>query len=216
MQRALLSQHHPGVALNLMLVAALGSILSTRAAADAESPVAVRTFNYARLPAEQLARARVSVESIFRHAGISLHWIECRVPQSDSGAACTEPLAERGDLILRLIDVVPRTSDRVAVLGSSMLDREQRAGVLMTIDVVPIRAIAERASLEAATLLGRAIAHEMGHLLLGSSSHPRSGVMRAFWSHDELRGAKPAHWEFTAVEAARMRQGLAARGPNAN
>jgi hypothetical protein len=57
-----------------------------------------------------------------------------------------------------------------------------------------------------ATLLGRAIAHEIGHLLLGSAEHPRLGLMRALWSHDELRGRKPAHWGFSAREAAQMRQ----------
>jgi hypothetical protein len=35
--------------------------------------------------------------------------------------------------------------------------------------------------------------------------------MRAFWSHDELRGAKPAHWGFSNREAARMRQMLRGR-----
>jgi len=50
-----------------------------------------------------------------------------------------------------------------------MLDREQRAGVLMTIDVVPVRAVAQQASTATSTLLGRAVAHEIGHLLLGSA-----------------------------------------------
>jgi hypothetical protein len=52
------------------------------------------------------------------------------------------------------------------------------------------------------------VAHEIGHLLLGTSKHSKEGLMRALWSHDELRGAKPTHWGFSAAEAARMREGL--------
>ena len=40
--------------------------------------------------------------------------------------------------------------------------------------------------------------------------------MRAFWSHEELRGLKPAHWQFTRDEAAQMRHGLAAKERTAN
>ena len=89
-----------------------------------------------------------------------------------------------------------------------MLDREQRGGVLMTVDVFPVRTIAGQASTPVPTLLGRAIAHEIGHLLLGSAEHPRFGLMRALWSHDELRGVKPAHWGFSRREGAQMRETL--------
>ena len=123
-----------------------------------------------------IANARLSAEAIFRTAGISIRWIDCRVPQSESGAACTEPLGERGELLLRLTEVVPLTSDRVVALGTSMLDREQRTGVLMTLDVFPIRAIADKTSMDLSTLLGRTIAHEMGHLLLGSPEHTKCGA----------------------------------------
>ena len=57
-----------------------------------------------------------------------------------------------------------------------MLDREQRAGVLMTVDL--LRRTDNRrtgARLTVPMLLGRAIAHEIGHLLLGTSEHPRAG-----------------------------------------
>jgi hypothetical protein len=216
MKRVPFSQHHPGVASTLILVAALAGALSTNAAADAERSVTVRTFNYAQVPAEQLASARLNATIIFSRAGISLHWIDCRVPQSESGAACTEPLGERGDLMLRLVDSPPQTSERIVALGTSLLDLEQRAGVLMTVDAVPIRVIAEKTSTDVSILLGRAIAHEIGHLLLGSSSHPGAGLMRALWTHEELRGLKPAYWQFTAHEAAQMRHGLSVKGPNAN
>ena len=109
--------------------------------------------------------------------------------------------------MLRLMNRIPAQGDRIVALGESMLDREQRGGVLMTIDVFPVRAVAEQAFTAVPTLLGRAIAHEIGHLLLGSAEHPRSGLMRALWSRDELRGLKPAHWGFSAREAAQMRAG---------
>ena len=97
-----------------------------------------------------------------------------------------------------------------------MLDRERQGGVLMTVDLFPTRVIAREAPTEVPTLLGRAIAHEIGHLMLVSSHHPNAGLMRAFWSQDELRGVKPAHWQFSAREVAQMRRGLALRARGAN
>ncbi len=36
-------------------------------------------------------------------------------------------------------------------------------------------------------VLGTVMAHEMGHLLLGSNAHAVSGIMRDRWEDDELR-----------------------------
>ena len=170
--------------------------------------VTVRSYNYASVPAEQLAAARSEAERIFRRAGIAVAWIDCQVPGSGAAAPCTEPLLAGRDLLLRLINRAPTAPERSVALGESMLDREQRSGVLMTIDIGSVRAIAGRSATPMPTLLGRAIAHEIGHLLLGSGDHPRLGLMRARWSNDELRGLKPAHWGFSSREAAQMRQTL--------
>ena len=190
----------------LMMVAADAGI--SEAASAARAAVAIRTYDYAAVSTEQLAAARLEAARIFERAGISLEWIECRVPGRMDGAACTEPLLVGRDLMLRLVDRQPARGERIVALGESMLDREHRSGVLMTIDVFPVRAIAEQAFTAVPTLLGRAIAHEIGHLLLGSAAHPPSGLMRALWSRDELRGLKPAHWGFSAREAAQMRQAV--------
>jgi hypothetical protein len=178
--------------------------------------VSVRTYNYAAAPSTTLVAARSEADQIFLKAGISLMWIDCRVPGSAAGQMCTEPLLPARDLMLRLVDRTPAGEARVVALGESMLDREERGGVLMTIDMFPVRAVAERASSRMATLLGRAIAHEIGHLLLGSGNHTRMGLMRALWSHDELRGVRPAHWGFSAREAAQMRQKLLGKSRTAD
>ena len=179
-----------------------------------EATVVVRTYDYSNTPREALASARGEAEQIFKAAGIAVRWIDCNVPGKTDGAACTEPLLPGRDLMLRLVDRTPghlAEAQRVMALGESMVDREEHGGVLMTVDLFRVRAIAERASTGVAILLGRAIAHEIGHLLLGSAEHPRLGLMRALWSHDELRGAKPAIWGFSAREAAQMRQTLRGR-----
>ena len=36
-------------------------------------------------------------------------------------------------------------------------------------------------------ILGHAVAHEIGHLLMGTNSHSSRGLMRGNWNVDELR-----------------------------
>ena len=186
----------------LLLIVASGRL---GAAGPSDATVTVRTYDYAGVSAETLASAREEAKHIFKKAGISLEWIDCAVVRGES-PSCTEPLLNRRDLMLRLVDRTPSEGVPIVALGESMLDREQRSGVLMTVDVFPVRAVASRSSTAVPTLLGRAIAHEIGHLLLGSAQHPRSGLMRALWSQDELRGFKPVYWGFSAREGAQMRQ----------
>ena len=76
--------------------------------------------------------------------------------------------------------------------------------------------MASHASTDFSAVLGRAIAHEVGHVLIGSSSHARSGLMRALWSQKELRENNPADWLFSPREISAMRHGLAIRNRAAN
>jgi hypothetical protein len=202
-----------------MLSVAVTSAAPAAAATKTEATVELRTYDYAGVPHDLLAPARKEAEQIFKGAGIAVRWIDCGVPGKRDGAPCTEPLAPGRDLMLRLVDRTPSTAAdaaRVIALGESMVDREERGGVLMTVDLFPIRVVAERSASGVAVLLGRAIAHEIGHLLLGSASHPRSGLMRALWSTDELRGLKPTNWGFSSREAAQMRQTIRGRSRTAD
>lgn len=101
-------------------------------------------------------------------------------------------------------------------MGTALIDRDSRAGALTTVDPELVLKIARGSGVDFATLLGRAIAHEIGHLLLGHSRHSRDGLMRAIWSQDEIRGIRATGWQFSDAEAAQMRHGLAARARSAN
>ena len=56
--------------------------------------------------------------------------------------------------------------------------------------------------------LGFAVAHEVGHLLLGTNAHGAAGLMRAVWSRSELQRNDPADWLFTAGESLAMSRAL--------
>jgi hypothetical protein len=56
-----------------------------------------------------------------------------------------------------------------------------------------------------------AVAHEVGHLLMGTAAHSPRGLMRALWSEREIHRSVEADWEFSSHEALRMRERIAAR-----
>ena len=187
--------------------------------------IVIRSYNYAQVPADDLARARATVDRTFQQAGISLQWINCLVPEDRRSSivhrpsSCTELLRDGSEFVLRLMPTDHATvpgSQRNVAMGSSLIDHTSGTGTLTTVDPESVMRIAHDAGTDYSTLLGRSIAHEIGHLLLGRSQHSRSGLMRAIWSQEEIRGIRPAGWRFSSAEAAQMRQGLAARARAAN
>jgi hypothetical protein len=171
--------------------------------------VTIRIYNYAAVPPAEVDAARAAADRIFHSAGLTVQWVVCRVPNLPDGAACTEPLRDSGEFVLRL-----QTSTKTALashvgLGSSLIDGRTGGGVLITIDPRLVHTVAAQAGAEPATVLGRAIAHEVGHLLTGSPGHSPHGLMRALWSQKELRENRLEDWQFSADESVLMKRTLA-------
>jgi hypothetical protein len=55
--------------------------------------------------------------------------------------------------------------------------------------------------IKVSAILGLAIAHEIGHLLLPSDSHSPSGIMQAAWGHAAFRKLWREGLGFTAEQA---------------
>ena len=62
-----------------------------------------------------------------------------------------------------------------------------------------------------ARILGNAIAHEMGHLMLGSTPYWPSGIMREPWTQDELDLLAKGALQFSSEQAMLMRSELMRR-----
>jgi hypothetical protein len=121
---------------------------------------------------------------------------------------CEQALGPR-EVIVRILAATEQT--RRGSLGDSTIDLAARSGCFSTVYADRITNLAAATGADIGTLLGRAIAHEIGHLLLGTVVHAEAGLMRAHWSGEELRREQPSDWVFSQIEARQMKRQLAAR-----
>jgi hypothetical protein len=130
----------------------------------------------------------------------------------------------RRDLIVRIMpEVTPgstfrrsslqlhTTSGEISLpLGIAVIDPVTLAGEMATIFHEQVRTIAHQSGIDDAELLGRAVAHEIGHLLLRVRSHSRTGLMRGAWSHEELMRNRREDWRFSPGDRQKLQLGAAA------
>ena len=159
----------------------------------------VRIYDAYGVPADELAAARTVVEHILKDADVAVAWPECPC-DTRVGAA---------ELVVRIATAPPASG--TASLGFSYVDVDRKAGTLATVFADRVRTLASRAGVDESELLGRAIAHEVGHLLLGTRDHDRDGLMRGEWTTIELARHRPWEWALSRKAGAKMRQAVVRR-----
>jgi hypothetical protein len=108
--------------------------------------------------------------------------------------------------VIRIIRGAGETgAEARATLGYSVIDTPSGIGTLATIFIDRIERIARHAGADYPSLTGRAIAHEVGHLLLGTNTHGESGLMREVWTEQELFQNRREDWVFAARERGQLR-----------
>lgn len=187
----------------MVVLAAMAT--SVRAGAEPTPAFTVRLYNGSGVSTPNLLAARRAIESAFERSGVDLTVRQCgRVSQS-SVDPCSESLKPL-EMVVRIIGapVINQTVHPDAC-GVAYVIGETDRGWLATAFSDRITSAAVRVGVDAGTLLGLVISHELGHLLLGSGYHGWSGVMRADWS-EELFNRPREPWRFSALEAATMRR----------
>jgi hypothetical protein len=187
---------------------AVTCVLTLLAAAPARADdldVVIRLYDMATgNVAGRAAAMRTAAEAIAT-AGLKVKWRDC----SRGGAAhpC-RTVRNAGDLVVRVMPARGAGSASATVsdgdgdvpLGFAPIDPSGRATVIATIYYDVVLGVAHRTGLGANQLLGRAIAHEIGHLLLRAPGHTGSGLMRPLWTDDELMRNQPADWTFSETD----------------
>jgi hypothetical protein len=181
--------------------------------------LAIRIYHGGLVRPENLVAAVTAAGGILGTAGLDVYWRICLAQPEGAGVdPCGEPLGAREVTIRFLVggplapnppaNVVQGSQVSRVPLGTSLIDTETGAGSLATIYVDRVAGLALDARTRADILLGRAIAHEIGHLLMGTTGHARTGLMRAIWTTGELRRDDATDWLFAPGDGRSMQLAL--------
>ena len=174
--------------------------------------VTISVHDYADVPTVLLAAAEVQAREIFRHAGLETVWLNCS-PKLEREKL--EPgscyFSDTSHLTLKISPraMNAKVRDRIDVLGTAYPD-EKGAGYFAYVFYDRIQELAQRRRLGHA-LLADVMVHEIGHLLLGSTSHSASGIMCAHWNYEQLRNVSEGAMAFVPAQSRIMRDRLRAR-----
>ena len=201
------------IATAALLTASLVTVADARAESAA---LIIRVYDTTDTASDVRSEAIRTAAAIVEEAGIPVEWRDCTSTSAES--ACQDVRPGR-DLIVRIMpEVTPSASFRGSALqlrsvpgstlqlGVAVINPVTLSGEMATIFHEQVRAVARRSGVDDATLLGRAVAHEVGHLLLRAREHSASGIMRGAWSLDELTTDRAEDWQFAPTDRERIQR----------
>ncbi len=162
----------------------------------------VQVYNWTSMPLQVLTAAEKEAARLFHAAGITALWVNCRVSFGEARAnpICVAPCPP-SRIAVRIIPEVP--ADRAnRSLGVALSE----GGIYATIFYPRVAEYAELRIATASQILGHAMAHEVGHLLLDNVPHARFGLMRGKWNAEDLRSMAMGDLGFSSQQSAMIRQ----------
>jgi hypothetical protein len=197
-----------------LVLASLAVLAVATHAGAGDRRVIVRIYDTGDTGAEVRAAAIREATLIMEEAGVSIAWHDCTT--TDQSLACGKS-ADAWNLIVRIMPELgagPPTSSALkarkgfvaadSLLGFAVVDPDGHGDAIATLFDDQVQTVAQRTGVERSELLGRALAHEVGHLLLRATGHSRTGLMRAVWTDEELAGNRHQDWVFAAADCRRL------------
>ncbi|QOY87314.1 hypothetical protein [Paludibaculum fermentans] len=187
-----------------------GMMIWMASAAAAQTGITVMLSNQAHVPAAMLTEAQRVAGRVFEDAGISVTWIDCARPEFQAGDGHCKETGDPMVLVLNILTKDRREAGSSGAMGFAfpMLGAGTHAAILFPrlkqfadsyVDIPGT-----------AALLGYAIAHELGHLLLKNLEHG-PGVMKAGWARSEYVSMCRGQMGFTPAQVSQMHSGLRTR-----
>lgn len=205
-----------GVALTVLLAAAFAGCAGQQVMGGVEPrlQITVRIYNYAGASRGTLLGAEGESSRIFRRAGVEVAWLDCTASHSpeEKHSDCQTPL---GAIAVNLRVLPPSMAGRLKPIQDEMGFAVVSARAGRASDAWVFYQYVERiAAYEVASpsqILGYAMAHEIGHLLLGPDHHSDEGIMSAHWGRKSLAEASQGQLLFTRDQARLIRNEIQTR-----
>jgi hypothetical protein len=176
----------------------------------ADLRLTVRIFDHASVPPTSLTRAEATARYVFDAIGVETAWLECP-PGQEGPVACAQRPGPTDVFVMIVPQPMPALAHASAMMGVAILPDAGRGSHLYIFHDRVQALAAECREVGSSVILGYVLAHEIGHLLLGSNSHSTNGIMSAAWFRKELRRLARGDLLFEYPQAQRIRAELAAR-----
>jgi hypothetical protein len=172
---------------------------------NSEVTVTVLVYDYAGLPASELVDGMAVAQGIFRHAGVATKWIQCAaVHESGQGSGCLEALGTAHVIVNIVRSDWQDSIGRKDCIGAALQDAKGRPGVTAYVFQQGVEQALQLGGCDRVQILGHVMAHEVGHLLLGTESHSETGIMHPSWAGSQM-ARHPGSVTFTPDQARRIR-----------
>lgn len=197
------------IGLGIILAASSPLVARTPSAKHSESNVkiTVRIYNFAHAPQEVLAGAQQEAAKVFRKAGIETLWLVCALTRAEleKNPACKQRSGP-ADLTLRILSrsMAERHRFHNKVFGVALMSGDGAPATVADLFYHRVEELAKGWHFARARVLAHTMAHEIGHLPLGTNAHFSMGIMRAKWGEKDLLRAARGNLNFTPKQAARM------------
>jgi len=171
----------------------------------------VTVLDYADVPAATMSDAQEVFTAIYRKTGGRVVWrVETRVWQPGERVRLADV---PGDIVLRICseEMAKGLTRRESLMGYVQPVAENELARVATVFYHRVEELKGATGSATSQVLGAALAHELGHLLLGKGAHSRAGIMRCPWDTGELRAIHQGRLVFDRVQSVLIVNGIAAR-----
>jgi hypothetical protein len=183
------------------------SVMPHAGAAEPKLGITVQVYNWAHVAPGTLTAAEGEGTRIFREAGVGVLWLNCPLSPAEAQESpiCAEP-CPWGRFVVRIVSDVPTGFSKTS-LGFAFTD----TGIYASVFYQRVNEFAKEGTATHSKILGHAMAHEIGHLLLDLRGHATFGIMRGRWNVQDLRSASMGALVFSSKESALIRDAAARR-----
>jgi predicted Zn-dependent protease len=187
----------------LLLFALLGGAAqaATAGASKERSQITILLYVGPPVSAAALAIAEQQAAYIFRQAGIDITWMNCSAGRVTVADECHRSLGP-AEFVVHVVAQGKTSTDFVYGLAFLAADG---SGKYSDVFLNRIESMHQESGVSSPRLLGAVIAHEVGHLLMGSHAHASMGIMSPRWNQQDLRRVDMGSLRFGPEQAALMR-----------
>lgn len=181
----------------------LGTLATAESGQKARPRITVLINNTARVSESILAASESEAAAVFRVAGIKVEFAECNGQITMQNICSQVPGVDQ--FVVHMVATGRTSSD--SVFGVAFLG-ENGTGKYCDVFFDRIERANQNFGSGVPALMGTVMAHELGHLLLGSQSHSSQGIMRAVWDVRSLQGIGIGRFLFTRKQAVLIKERL--------